>query len=287
MKKFEDEQSVSADDLLKDYNELGSLRAIGKKYGRDHSTIKAAFDRMGISYDKSKRNRVSLDEGFFARESGVMYYWVGFLLADGCVHKNYLRLTLAEKDLDHLKLFQSDLSHGGKLTKTISKTSSRNPSWKDSYCYSLAACSESIVNDVKSFGIVPRKTHNIKFPDIPDEFVKDFCRGYFDGGGGWSLHRPKSKPNHKPQVMFSVRGTHDFLKEFNKVLVHEANLPSSKLSKKISVNSGIYDLKYLGNGICSKIYRWLYSGVEGSRYLERKANKVVGFLDDDCSIILP
>jgi hypothetical protein len=32
-------------------------------------------------------------------------YWVGFIMADGCIHKANVRISLAERDGDHLKKF--------------------------------------------------------------------------------------------------------------------------------------------------------------------------------------
>ncbi len=269
MRRIEDVLDLTPSDLSRDYLELGSLRKIAVKYGVSHHAVKDACVRLGVQYKSKNWFRLPLNEAFFSDYSDRMFYWVGFLAADGCIHNNFIKLSLAEKDRPHLILFKKDLGFAGKMTKVIAKNSNRNPLWKDSVCFSVSVCSAQMVYDLAKYGIVERKSKILTFPKVPEMYLRSYCLGYFDGDGCWALHAPKSRPNRRPQLMFSVRGTNDFLSGLNRAVVLGANLPNECLEKSLSYSGGTYTLQYVGNRRCRQIGKWLYSGPCKS-YLKRK-----------------
>lgn len=102
-------------------------------------------------------------------------YWAGFLMADGNVDsKGRVRLMLKYDDILHLEKFKTYL----KSTHTISSNT-------DKY----NRCSFEFTNREMcevlefNFNIVPCKSLISKFPKIPNKFLRDFIRGYFDGDG--------------------------------------------------------------------------------------------------------
>lgn len=51
------------------------------------------------------------------------------------------------------------------------------------WCLSLKLNQKKMVRDLLELGILPRKSLNLRFPDIPDQHLNHFIGGYFDGDG--------------------------------------------------------------------------------------------------------
>jgi hypothetical protein len=275
-KRLEDTLSLNKEILINDYANLKSLRAIAIKYNTSHNVIRDMFTRFNIEYRKiNKTTKLPFNENYFFEFSEKAYYWAGFLAADGCVYKNYLKLGLEEKDYNHLIKFRESVNaENHKLSKSINKHSNRNDRWKDSVCYTLSLCSNKIIYDIKKYNIIPNKSKKLEFPkNLIDNKLNIFCRGYFDGDGCWCYHKAKTRPNRKPQLTFSLRGTEQFLKKFNEVMVYQSKLPAICFDKKISITNNIGSITYIGNNICKNIAIWLYSDIliqDTNLYLDRK-----------------
>ena len=111
-------------------------------------------------------------------------YWIGFLLADGCVMvrkrkaKEYplVSVDVGQRDAEHLQLIKETL--GGKTQKLNPLrnnfgTVERSRWW---------LYSSELVRDLEPFGVVPRKTgKEFVHPDL--EHDPDFWRGVIDGDG--------------------------------------------------------------------------------------------------------
>lgn len=112
----------------------------------------------------------------FTEYTSESCYWAGFLAADGNVdEKGRIRIMLKYDDIEHLKKFKEYL----KSSHTISTNTIEY-----NRC-SFEFTNKEMCEDLDlNFNIVPRKTSILKFPKfIPDEYLKDFIRGYFDGDG--------------------------------------------------------------------------------------------------------
>lgn len=203
-------------------------------------------------------------------------YWAGFIVADGCIRENRCTITLAEKDKNHLELFKLDLTSDTTLIKNISYNSKRNILWKDSICFEHTKYSKQVIEDLNKISIKSAKTFNTY---IPDEIklsnnIQHYCRGYFDGDGCFSLHKPSTR-KQSPQLVCGIRGTEKFLKTFNEILVDKAGLPSKCLDKKINFSSSVGHLIYNGNNITTQIAKWFYKDLnDNSRFLQRKYDLV-------------
>jgi hypothetical protein len=223
------------------------------------------------------RKSLTENHNYFSTITENSAYWTGFLAADGCIYKDSVKIALAEKDKHHLEQLKIDLKSNIKLIKNISKNSQRNINWKDSICYHVSIRSKQIVNDLKELGIEPQKTLTANFSEmmIDSPYLNAYCRGYFDGDGCWTIHNPTTRKSN-PQLKFSLRGSEQFLRTFNDVLVKNANLPDRCYDKKVIDNkSKIGNLQYVGNNICTNIARWLYNDVSiNSRFLSRKYDLV-------------
>jgi hypothetical protein len=119
--------------------------------------------------------------------SAEMAYILGFAMADGSIrHKDYcksdgyaLAFNLQLDDIEVLNFIKN-------RTQTKASVITRKFTGSDSIyreqC-SIVISSKSMVERLISLGVVPQKTGKESFPNMPEEFERDFIRGYFDGDG--------------------------------------------------------------------------------------------------------
>lgn len=111
-------------------------------------------------------------------------YWIGFLMADGCVSRESagksrrLMLRLSVKDRPHLELFKRWLGSEHAITEKDHIDPAGNP---QRTCV-LQIASEPLCTDLARWGIVERKTVTAKCVDAL-LFDRDFWRGCVDGDG--------------------------------------------------------------------------------------------------------
>lgn len=127
---------------------------------------------------EERKNRV--DHNSFSRPlNKEKAYWIGFLFADGCISDRHrVQLGLQETDIGHIKKFQQFVK--GDFYKITNIVSNKSCSFK--------FVSEKISNDLATYGVVPRKTLTDNFAlNIPNEFIFDYLRGFFDGDGSFHI----------------------------------------------------------------------------------------------------
>ena len=208
--------------------------------------------------------KYKLNENFFELiNSEEKAYFLGFLFADGYVNEklNMIDLTLHNKDKEILNKFVELLYPEGRPLKIIRINYLR-----------LVINSSVITNDLVKYGCVQAKTFKLKFPQIPENFQRDFIRGYFDGDGSICV----SKYN---TLNLSIVGTINFLDGIKKIL-----------RKKCTLNETIYDdrhpeqqnniraLRFGGNIIINRIFHYLYD--DSIIYLNRKRKIFLSILEN-------
>jgi hypothetical protein len=117
------------------------------------------------------------DSIFSEIDSKEKAYWLGFIAADGYIqNRGAIRVNLGKKDSSHLEKLRLFL---GTTSPVRSYRPPSNP-----YGFSmLEVCSRQIVSDLATFGIVSKKSESLRWPDLDDDLLRHFLRGYFDGDG--------------------------------------------------------------------------------------------------------
>jgi len=251
--------SINKEDFIKLYAETKSISEVSRRLGIGKTTAYRYRKKNNIQIIKYKM--YESDDDYFAQNTEGSFYWAGFIAADGCVmnkKRDYtfvLKVSLANKDIDHLRMFNRHM----KSTYPVKKY--------PNYC-ELAMYSRKICDDLRRFNIVPRKTHIYTMPKwVRDhKLVNHFIRGYFDGDG--SLSKYKQKSRNIPQHMFSVRGTKPFLTDMYKIIDKNCQL---YYDRKVSLSGGIHQVGYSGNKVVKKICEYLYK--DGTIYLTRKRQR--------------
>ena len=117
-------------------------------------------------------------------------YWLGFLYADGCINALYkngnlrsmnLELTLAEVDKVHIEKFAKAIDTNVPIKQKVAKYQG-----KQYMAYRIIICSTKMCKDLCDLGCFTNKTYYLRLPNesiVPNLYMKDFLRGYFDGDG--------------------------------------------------------------------------------------------------------
>ena len=192
---------------------------------------------------------------FFKKESAEKYYILGLLYSDGFLSKNssgskeYVGLKLIDKQI----LDDISVLIGCKEPVKCGITSANNQMYK------IEFRDNEIVSDLKKIGLHRQKTLTITYPDMPEEYHKDFIRGEFDGDG--CIHFALKKDRINSYVTnFQIVGTFDLLNGISQHIgVNVRIVPYKKVAKLLVDKKE--DLK--------KIYDFLYVN-EKCLCLERK-----------------
>jgi intein/homing endonuclease len=153
----------------------------------------------------------TLKQDFFKEWSPDMAYILGYFAADGCMLSNsrggyYIEFTSTDRIL---------LEHVQKVTGSnhfISTRPERSEKYKASYRLQIG--SKEWYADLTALGFTQHKSHTLVFPDIPEECLGPFTRGYFDGDGCVYLNKLKyADRTYKRWVLMTLftSGSREFL----------------------------------------------------------------------------
>jgi len=255
---------LTKDILEKDYCELKSLSAIGRKYNIPTGTIKSRARRLNVVVDNpGGKNIYSVNENIFSDQNEKAFYIAGFAAADGNVGyystgiPKVFRIGLSRKDKAHLETIKNAMDFTGKIydTKQYDERYER-------YYYASTFniyCSKKIIIDIgTNFNVVPNKTLIYQFPThlIDHKLINHFIRGYNDGDGCWTKYK---------QFRFELLGTYDFLKTCENILKEQCELKSKAV---VLPHKKIFRLRFAGDYSVSRIAKFLYQ--DANLYLPRK-----------------
>jgi hypothetical protein len=143
-------------------------------------------------------------------------YWLGLLLADGCVSKsNEVILSLHVRDIDTVRAFKSALGSGSKVTIREQRDKRIRDSKRfKSTCAAVRIRSRRLCVALAKYGILPGKTRSPRMVSgIPPKFERDFWRGAVDGDG-WVVF--STRPNGSHQFIVGFTGGMPVVKAFQR-----------------------------------------------------------------------
>ena len=197
----------------------------------------------------------TVNESFFEDLNEKSAYLLGYIYADGNIawntKKGYYSMTItaAEKDKEHLE----------KLRLLISSTKPLLYSTKTK-SYRLIVNSKKLCKKLMEYGLTPKKSLTIEFPNIPSEQFKHFLRGVIDGDGCVSYNNRKRSP------YFEIR-IYSGSKMFCDSLVKHIKSNSNIATNVKRINRNLFQARYT----CSrgkKLANFIYSNA--NIFLERK-----------------
>lgn len=193
-------------------------------------------------------------------------YWLGVMYSDGCVceRKNgQYSISLEMTDKEHVEKFRDALDATGHKISTMHHKNFANAKLS----YAIHIWDQKLAKDLINLGCIPRKSFNLSsIPNIPQEFIYDFIRGFVDVDG--CLCYNKSNDTYA----FKLTGASQlFLKDIMRVLEID----------KLSLNQCTETSYQVTSGKRNDIYRILtklYEYSTDSTRLNRKHQKYKEFI---------
>lgn len=230
---LEKQNILNYDDIINSYLNGESITSLRKRYNKRAEFIRKILLKNNIKirtdiegtrlYNKTN----FYDENYFSKYNDTMFYYVGLLMADGCVSNkgNRISMNLQLQDKSVLDGLKEELG----LNKEIKISSAK----LYNNVYDIAVfnvTSKQIHSDLIKLGVVPRKTYigtTMKF--IPDQYKIPFLYGFFDGDGYYQICK---NGNHRIRL---GSYTADILKEIQEYLLENFDI-SSRISIEHNLN---------------------------------------------------
>ena len=231
------------------------------------------------------QRKYKVTDNFFADiDCEEKAYLLGFFLADGgyelgnnCTKSYKFRICLQEEDKEIVELFKEFIIPEKELYYKRSYIDKRNVNHKSTY--SISWTSSKMAEDLKLFNIIPAKTYDVDFEfpfeRIPDLYLWDFIRGFFDGDGQISF----SDKTH--QSTFALYGTSNkFMKKLGEIFEKEFNV-LKRIEGIQKSNMILYTLRFSANGkrldFFTKLYEKYYTNKK--YFMKRKQEKFLKYLN--------
>lgn len=244
------------EDIIKLYTEqkLGAP-AISKLLNTTNNKVYKTLKQNNIPprSHREKGKKSTANDNFFNQiNTEEKAYWLGFLYADGYITKDgKIGCTLATKDEEHLKKFQTDIETNYPI-RTYTQTKGYAPG---TLYVRIQICSQQLIQDAIKHGLVPNKTKILTFPaTIPQDLLRHFLRGYIDGDGSWKI----DKRAHCGYSL-AICGTKEFL---DNAAPHLGLSPN-----KVYRHKNVFSLETTGNDTL-RVMHLVYK--DAKVFLERK-----------------
>jgi len=191
-----------------------------------------------------------------------MAYVLGFFMADGSIDVNkrgshYFSIQICDK-----KLLESIKHALGSNHKIATRKGVGNE--KDRYRLQIG--SREMCDDLRALGVSEEKTYTMEVPKVPEKYIGDFVRGYFDGDGNvWvgMVHKDRKKQSLVIHTSFTSC-SFNFLKDLKSKLKEKGLLGGCIYNRK-NANCLKYSIK--NSLILSEI---MYNGSGNDLFLNRK-----------------
>lgn len=207
-----------------------------------------------IDIKECDRRRNEVEDLFFHTiDSEIKAYLLGFIMADGCVFKNRIEMSVLYEDKYILELLQ----------QYISKKAGITPTKNNKYAH-ISILSRQISKDLYDLNVTERKSLTLEPPPddrIPGYLYHHMVRGYFDGDG--SIWFDDTTNNFKMNIV----STKPVLEKFREKMGWKKNtIRYANKGKYITCR-----MDYSGNRVLNNYLSQIYE--DAHFYLERKYDK--------------
>ncbi|MEC1524456.1 helix-turn-helix domain-containing protein [Neobacillus niacini] len=155
-------------------------REIAQKLDVSEAWISYKLKERDLYRERGPSPNIRRNDYFDNIDSEDKAYFLGLLVADGCIRENYsIHLILQREDSDAVMGFTMYIGAEGKFKFLHERRD--YPKWKKTY--GVRFKSKYMYHSLLQLGVKPRKSGKEVMPDIPEHLVPHFIRGYFDGDG--------------------------------------------------------------------------------------------------------
>lgn len=183
--------------------------------------------------------------------TSIKAYWLGFLLADGSVFYKPKNGTygfcigLQHRDIEHVQKLEFDLY--GTRQPSIEKNGVR-----------LSWYSKHLAQSLIKLGVTPNKSGREIVPEVPQEYMPDFWRGYYDGDG--CISRQIKHVEKLPEFRFSLCGSLELLHRFQKWAMQCSQMNPQKIVRAKNQNgtANVHVFYMCGNRQIERVLNAMY-----------------------------
>jgi hypothetical protein len=264
---------------LKSFDIKPRDKTFARKIALDRGKI--VVDRIDAKGETTKITfkKISYRDGFFDTWSPEMAYVLGVIYSDGCLHPGKLRdpnskttclvprLSIHQKEPELLQKVLSLMGSNAKIYHRGRKIYHHKMSGKEIVAGEISWFNlhgNQIYDALLKLGVTPNKSLTVNFPQIPQQFVRHFIRGCWDGDGSIYLEKPSNK-----KAASYVSGSKSFIGGMLAEL-EKLGMPKRTIHERRGKNISYY-FRFTGDQ-CDKLFHILYDDVPSSQYLERKYN---------------
>ena len=260
--------------LFEQYQKHGAT-TIARKVGTYEKAVRQRLQALGvkirsasesIKLSTSGKSYSTLNIDFFKNiDTEEKAYWLGFLMADGCVreyrsgcYQTSLELSTIDKELVYN--FRDAIKCDG-------------PIYSDDIRTRFVVTNTQFARNLISHNVVPHKTFNKVFPNLNKKLYRAYILGYFDADGSITLYQSKDK-THIERARFHIAcGSYSFLEKIKEILEEEAGLCfNTKSLNTMHCNSKMTELYTAKMPNIAKIYDYFYTDVT-IPFMQRKKDK--------------
>lgn len=186
------------DKIHEEYLSGVSIEELSLRY--NISTANLADRIANNKWHRPKRKtKYTCDESYFDNiDTEHKAYWLGFLFADGyilskrsrkgCEESQSFGFSISVRDVELFEKFKQDLQSNHPVNIYESAGSYKT----DTKCGRILITSQHMVDALKKWGMIENKTYTIKMPNISENLVPHFIRGFSDGDGSIIISHLKS-----------------------------------------------------------------------------------------------
>ena len=248
--------------------------------------IKFIEDNYPLTTNHISNRRIRHDI-FSKIETELQAYLLGFYAADGNINekRKTFRIHLQKQDSELVYLYKDIISPDARtFTVEEHKTTGRNGQEVNAHeSFGVDITSAKLCTDLVNLGIGYNKSYSdLHIPEMPENLVRHFIRGYFDGDGCITIWLSKEKGKSD-----RVRGKFDIcaksasiLNEFIKFFAtHDIKINLNYLKR-----DDMYRISTSSKKELEKIYNMLYK--DSNFYLSRKFNKFDHYVNTEVTQLI-
>lgn len=245
---------ITDDEIIRMYKSGMSYKELEAKIGLTSRAILNVVHKHGLRANREQSSgrprKHAVNEDFFKTWSHEMAWVLGLFITDGNVSSKVHSISFSQKDESILRIIAQYMKADYVLA----------PFGPTMQTPTLMINSKEIKHDLEKMGIGPKKSFNVPFPNVPEEFLPSFVRGVIDGDG-WV--------QQKGYVMNITTGSSEFAKGLLAVL-KSWNLRSEITSDIRASGKHIYRVWVKGKYELPKLAEIIYSNASNNFVLNKR-----------------
>ena len=152
------------------------------------ATVQRWMSKEKVSRHRGPLSLIGKEDFFDVIDTEEKAYWLGFIMADGCVNiyngQYCLKIHIAAKDSEIIDNFLLAIESKNKPYYRTDINGNQT--------YAISLSSKHMVESLISLGVVPNKTGKECLPNLSGELTRHFVRGFFDGDGITDISQRRS-----------------------------------------------------------------------------------------------